>query len=310
MKKSLVALMLKRCVMSKDKTAQSRLSLILSMVIFGTIGVFRTWIPLPSGTVALARASIGLVFLLVFLAIKRQKLSFALIKKHLPALLVSGTLLGFNWICLFEGYEYTSVAAATLCYYMAPIFIILASPFVLKERLTLRKSLCVVAALAGMVLVSGVLQTGLSFSELKGVLFALAAAVMYAVIMLLNKKTCDVPSFERTVVQFASSAVVMLPYVIFTDKPSTLSFDTKTVLLLVAVGVIHTGVAYVLYFGSMSGLKAQTIALFSYLDPVLAVILSAALLRESVGVTVWVGAVLIIGAAVAAEFGGEKKAKE
>ncbi len=296
--------------MSKDKTAQSRLSLILSMLIFGTIGVFRTWIPLPSGTVALARAAIGLAFLLVFLAVRRQKPSFSAIKKHLPALFVSGALLGFNWICLFEGYEYTSVAAATLCYYMAPIFIILASPLVLKERLTLRKSLCVVAALAGMVLVSGILQTGLSFSELKGVLFALAAAVMYSAIMLLNKKTCNVPSFDRTVVQLASAAVVMVPYVLIADKPANLVFDTKTVLLLITVGIIHTGVAYVLYFGSMSGLKAQTIALFSYLDPVLAVILSAVLLRENAGASVWVGAVLIIGAAVAAEFGTEKKVKK
>ena len=297
--------------MALNKESGAKISLVSSMVIFGTIGIFRTWIPLPSGTVALARASIGLVFLLIFMAVKRHKPSFSSIKKHLPALFVSGVLLGFNWILLFEGYEYTSVAAATLCYYMAPIFIILASPFVLKERLSVRKTLCVVAALVGMVLVSGVLQTGLSISELKGVLFALAAALMYAGIMLTNKKTCDVPSYDRTAVQLAFAAVVMVPYVIIADKPASLTFDTKTVLLLLTVGIIHTGIAYVLYFGSMNGLKAQTIALLSYLDPVLAVILSAVLLRENVAVSVWVGAVLIIGAAVVAESGaGKNKAKQ
>ena len=166
----------------------AKVSLILAMVIFGTIGIFRKYIPLPSGIVACSRGILGVAFLLAFIKIKKIKMDGQAIKNHLKILLISGVFIGLNWVLLFESYRYTSVAVATLCYYMAPIFVMLASPFVLKEKLTVKKSLCVAVALLGMVFVSGVLDGGISgISELKGVLFGLGAAALYATVVMMNQ---------------------------------------------------------------------------------------------------------------------------
>ena len=54
-------------------------------------------------------------------------------------LILSGALIGFNWILLFEAYNYTTVATATLCYYMQPTIVILLSPLFFRERLTAKK---------------------------------------------------------------------------------------------------------------------------------------------------------------------------
>lgn len=110
---------------------------ILAMSIFGTIGIFRRYIPLPSSVLALARGTIGTIFLLfLLLVIKRQRLSAEAISRNFKFLVISGALIGFNWILLFEAYQYTTVATATLCYYMAPVLVIMASPFFFQEKLT------------------------------------------------------------------------------------------------------------------------------------------------------------------------------
>lgn len=177
---------------------KAKLQLIAAMFIFGTIGLFVRWIPLPSSVIALARGVIGMLFLLLVMAAKKISLSKKTIGKNLPWLLLSGVLLGFNWILLFESYRYTSVAISTLCYYMAPILIILASPLVLREKLTVKKLVCVLAALGGMVCISGVLSEGIpTMGELKGILLGLAAAVLYAAIVLANKHIHDISAYEK-----------------------------------------------------------------------------------------------------------------
>ena len=155
----------------------AKLRMTAAMFIFGTIGLFVRWIPMPSSVIALARGLIGTIFLLAVIAMKKEPLSRTSIQKNFRWLLISGILLGFNWILLFESYNYTSVAVSTLCYYMAPILIILISPLALQERLTMRKLLCVLASLGGMVCISGILSEGIpSAGELKGILLGLAAA--------------------------------------------------------------------------------------------------------------------------------------
>lgn len=278
---------------------KSMISLIVSMAVFGTIGIFRRNIDLSSELLALSRAVIGTAFLLLVVLLKKEKINFKAIKRNAILLVVSGAFIGFNWILLFEAYCYTSVATATLCYYMAPIMVILASPFVLKEKLTVRKLLCVGAALVGMVFVSGILKVGFTgVSEIKGVLFGLGAAVLYASIIMMNKKFRDISAYEKTIVQLGVSAVTLLPYTLITQKGESFAIDIKTLIPVLIVGIIHTGIAYALYFGSMGKIKAQTVALYSYIDPVLAIILSAVLLKEPLGVFEMIGAVMILGAAV------------
>ena len=273
----------------------------LSMIIFGTIGVFRRFIPLPSDVLAFGRGVMGGVFLLLLLKIRGRKFAAAQVRgKAFPLLVLTGALIGFNWILLFEAYNYTTVAVATLCYYMQPMIVTLLSPLVLKEKLTGKQILCVLAAIFGMTLVSGVFGGGSAGSPL-GAALGLGAAVLYASVVLLNKRITGVPVFEKTIIQLFSAAAAMVPYMALTGSLHTYELTAAGVALFLIVGVVHTGIAYALYFGSMEKLPARTCALMSYIDPVTAVILSALFLKEPVGAVGIAGTVLIIGAAILGE---------
>ena len=281
-----------------NENRKSLYMLIGSMVIFGTIGVVRRYIPLSSAAIAAARGLVGAVFLLLLRLLRRKKLDRAAVRANLWRLILSGAIIGFNWIALFEAYQYTTVAVATLCYYMAPVFVIMLSPLVLKDKLTARKGICAALAVAGMVLVSGVLDAG--GGSLRGVLLGLLAAALYASVILINKRMTPMPAMDRTVIQLAAAGVVVLPYAILTGGGGE-ALTLGTLGLLAVICIVHTGFAYALYFGSMEGLPAHTIALLSYIDPVVAVVLSAVALDEPLTLWTMVGAVLILGAAVLGE---------
>ncbi|MBQ4068360.1 MAG: EamA family transporter [Lachnospiraceae bacterium] len=274
------------------KTA--KIKLISSMFIFGTIGIFVKYIDLPSSVIATVRGALGALFLILFILIRRQKMSVNAVKKNLLVLCISGACIGVNWILLFESYKYTTVATATLCYYMAPVFVVLLSPLLLKEKLTLKKSLCVCLAIIGMVLVSGVLS-GDNSANAKGIVFGLLAATAYASVMVLNKYLKEISAFDMTIMQLGTATLVILPYTLLTENVSTINLDERTAILLAVVGIVHTGITYALYFSSMQDLKAQTVAIFSYIDPAVAIILSATILREGMDVFGIIGAVLILG---------------
>lgn len=272
------------------------------MTVFGTIGIFVKYIPIPSSIIAMIRGFIGMLFLLAVIFIRRSKISWVSIKKKIVPLFLSGGFIGINWILLFESYRYTTVATATLCYYLAPIFIILASPFVLGEKLTAKKLVCVFAALAGMVFVSGILDVDdFKLSEISGILLGIGAAVFYASVILLNKKLADVPTFDKTFMQLGFAAVVILPYTIITENFGAIEFTPTVIAMLLVVGVIHTGLCYALYFGAIGKLHSHTVAIFSYIDPIVAIILSALLLKEPMGPYGIIGAVMILGAAFISE---------
>lgn len=280
-------------------------ALIASMVIFGTVGIFRRMLPLSSAMIALVRGGVGALCLLVLLLAGKSKMQG--VRQNAPVLCLSGAMIGFNWILLFEAYNHTSVATATLCYYMAPVFVIVLSPLLLREKLTLRKGMCALTAFGGMVLVSGVLQGSFSMGgEYRGVLLGLAAAALYAAVILTNKRIQGIQPLEKTFVQLAASALVLLPYTLLTEDVGAVQWTGTSIALLLGMGVIHTGLAYVLYFGAIAHVKGQTAALFSYIDPIVAILLSALLLHEGMGWMDVLGTVLILGAAVVSELHGSK----
>lgn len=288
----------------KRMERSARLEFIGAMFVFGTIGIFVRYIPLPSSVIALVRGVVGTLFLLIFLRIRKQPIDKTAVKNNLWILCLSGVFIGVNWILLFESYRYTTVATATLCYYLAPVFVIVAAPIVLKERNSLKKWLCALVALVGMVFVSGVAEGGIpTMAELRGVLLGVGAAVFYASVMLLNKKLKPIGAYDKTIVQLAAAAVVILPYALLTENITALDWNPLAVCMLAVVGIVHTGIAYALYFGSMSHLKAHTIAIFSYVDPVVAIILSAVILGETLTPLGMVGAVLILGSTLVSELG-------
>lgn len=279
----------------------SKWKLMGAVGIFGTVGIFVRAIPLSSAAIACSRGVLGLLFLLLLMALTGKKLSGADIRRNLPVLCLSGMAIGGNWVLLFEAYRYTTVATATVCYYLAPVFVLLASPL-LGERLTARRLVCIGAAMAGAVCVSGVLRGGISaWSELLGVALGVGAAALYATVILLNKRLGPIGAYDKTVLQLASAVAVILPYLLLTEGVSRPNMEISGWLLLILVGVVHTGCAYAMYFDSMRGLSAQTVALFSYLDPVIAVLLSALLLKEPMDLYGILGTVLILGSALYSE---------
>ena len=292
----------------------AKIKLLSSMFIFGTIGLFVKFIPIDSALLACLRGFIGGLFLIAFMAIGRKSVTKSEIKNNLLLLILSGAAIGVNWVLLFESYRYTTVATATLCYYMEPMIVMLLSPLLFREKLTVKKTVCIVVSVVGMVFVSGVADSSLPGpSELKGILFGLGAACLYSAVVILNKKLPGIDMYEKTIIQLLAAALIMIPYILLLDRSaltglvsgSSLSSAGAlgTVALILVVGLVHTGIAYALYFGSMDGLKTQTIALLSYLDPVTALLLSVFVLREPISVLGIVGAVMIIAAAVFSEIG-------
>ena len=249
---------------------KNKLIFIISMVIFGTIGIFRKFIPLDSAVISFSRGVIGTLFLIVFLLVKKDKPNIKELKSYIVLLIISGCLIGINWLFLFESYKYTSVATSTLCYYMAPIFVMIASTFVFKEKLKAINIICMLIAFVGMIFVSSVLEIGFDDKNaLLGVLYGLAAAVLYATVVLLNKK--------------------------IKVEIGIKDLDSNSETIWSNMGIIHTGISYVLYFGSITKVKTQFISIFSYIDPVIAIILSAIILKDSMTFLGVVGAILILG---------------
>lgn len=273
----------------------AKIKMILSMVIFGTISLFVRSIPLTSAEVALFRALIALACILLAKAAARRPLRLAGAGRDVPLLLLSGAAMGFNWILLFEAYRYTTVSVATLSYYFAPVIMMAACPLLFRERVSALQVVCFAGSTVGLVLVINASGLTAGGRHLRGVLFGLGAAALYASVVLLNKRLRRVSGIDRTVLQFAAAATVLLPYVLATGG---IRFDGMTPvgwLCLLALGAIHTGLAYVLYFSSLKSLSGQETAILSYIDPLVAVVLSMTVLGEAAAPTQLVGGAMILG---------------
>ncbi|MBR2282629.1 MAG: EamA family transporter [Spirochaetales bacterium] len=282
-----------------DSGTRGRIGIVTSMLIFGIIGLVRRGIPYSSAMVAFFRGAIAAVVLVVLRLFNRKGFDTKAIRRNLVPLLVSGAMIGFNWILLFEAYRYTTISVATICYYMSPIFTIIASPFTLKERLTAKKMVCVLIAMIGMVFVSGVIETG--FSGAKGALLGLAAALLYSGDVTINKRMKGVEGIDRAIFQMIPAALAVLPYWLLTDNLKELTFDPVGVGLIVFAGVVATALCYSLYFSGIQVVPAQTAAILSYIDPVVAVLASAVILKEGMSLLTGIGVVMVIGAAMMSE---------
>ncbi len=274
---------------------------VFSMLVFGTIGIFRRYIPLPSGILALSRGLLGGLFLLVLLKIQKKK-NVNATRKGIIMTMVTGAVIGGNWILLFESYNYTTVQIATLSYYMEPTIVILLSPIFLGERLTPKRLICALCAIVGMVLVSGITSgTSLSSGDFKGILYGLSAATLYATVIILNKRNTGMDAKYKTMLELFSASIVIVPYILLREDITAITFTPLSILMLLVVGIFHTGFAYSLYFGAMDKLSAHTIAVVSYIDPVFALILSFLVLGESLSLPGLIGAVLIIVSSLISE---------
>ncbi len=291
------------------KFFDARFMLIVSMAIFGTIGLFRRNIDVSSGELALYRAVLAAVFIGLFLLISKNKIPFGKIKKQLPLLILSGAAMAFNWILLFEAYNYTSVSVATLSYYFAPVIVTLVCPIIFKEKMGAKQWICFIMSTLGIVLITGIGNLDTGSNHFVGILLGLGAACLYATVIILNKFIKNVDGIHRTFLQFLSAIAVLLPYVLFTSGITLSSLDIKGIGLLLVVGIVHTGITYCMYFSSLKELPGQKAAILSYIDPLVAVLCSVFILHESMSFTQVLGGVLILGFTLWNEINPKKENK-
>ncbi|EPS51462.1 cysteine transporter [Clostridium botulinum CFSAN002367] len=284
----------------------ARIQFLLSMLIVGSIGLFVRSIPFSSAQIALVRGILGCAFVLVFSLMSGQKISGKNIKGNLWILIASGIALSVNWILLFQAYKYTTISNATICYYFAPVLVMILSPLILKEPLSVLKVLCIVAALVGLTCIAGVSKKA-GANDFVGILYGLGSAVLYATVIFLNKCLKDIKGIESSIVQLGVSAISLLAYVLMSEGFKLDEMTVTPIVLLLIVGVIHTGVVYLLYFSSMRELSAQSVAALSYIDPVVAILLASIFLHEKMTIVQIIGGILILGATFFNEIYAQKR---
>lgn len=289
-----------------NRMKDARIMLIISMTIFGTIGLFVRNINVTSGELALYRAVLAAVLIGAYLLVTGQRIPVKEIKKEIPILLFSGIAMGFNWILLFEAYKYTTVSVATLSYYFAPVIVILVCPLLFKEKMTVKQWICFIMSTIGIVMITGIGDLSGNNKHFIGILFGLGAAVFYATVILSNKFIKNVEGLHRTFLQFLAAILVLIPYVLLTSGINLRYLDGKGWVFLLIVGFVHTGITYCLYFSSLKELPGQKAAILSYIDPLVAVVISVLVLKESM--TLWqiIGGILILGFTLWNELGTEK----
>ena len=283
----------------------SKILMAAAMFIFGTLAPFVRNISVSSGELALYRAVLAALLVGGFLLLTRQALPIRSIKRELLLLLLSGAAMGVNWILLFEAYKYTTVSVATLSYYFAPVIVMVVCPLLFRERMSLKQILCFVFSTAGLVLITGTASGG--SQDFLGILFGLGAACLYATVMLLNKFIKGVTGLYRTFIQFLSAVVVLLPYVACSGGFTLSGLSQKGWIALLVVGLVHTGITYCMYFSALKEIPGQEIAILSYVDPLVAVLVSVVWLGETITVPQVIGGALILGFTLLSELPVGKK---
>lgn len=279
------------------------LKIIISMIIWGSVGIFVKNIDLPSMETVFLRATIASIFLVLYGFILRNKnkakKEFEFTgdktqKKNIYFLIGSGVAMSFNWILLFQAYRFTTISNATLSYYLAPVFVILLSPFILKEAFTKSKFFAVMGALIGLFLIlySQPTTYNSSYNHVKGISYGLIAAMFYASVVLLSKYIKDLSGYQMTLIQISTAALVLLPFILYRNKLHIHS--PKTLLFILIVGIVHTGIPYLMYFSAIKDLKAQNVAIVSYIDPISAVIFGAIFFQETMTMLQVLGGLLIL----------------
>lgn len=271
-----------------------------AMALFGSIGVFVKNIQLPSMEIAFLRSLIAAIALIFIKAIRSKK-SFQGEKKNIfnnkrdfYILVLSGIALGINWFIIFQAYKYTTLSNANLVYYFSPVFVILFSPFLFNEKLTKVKVISVLAATLGlaMILFNQPTSAGTNYNHILGVTYALLGGALYAVIIFLNKKIEGIDGNERTVVQLSAAALVLLPFIIYRNAIHITGL--QMVFFILILGLVHTAVGLSIYFSAMEKVKAQNIALLSYIDPISAVIFGVLVFGDVLNAFQIIGGLLIL----------------
>ena len=267
------------------------------MMLDGTIGTLTRFVSVPSSVMCCARAFIGFAVLILYLARRQGRLpDMRAMRENGMPLIIAGIMVGLNWLLIFEGFRHTTVAIASICYYTEPIILMFCAPFFFGEKLTSRKIICIAAAFAGMVLVADPFSDSIDAAGYKGIAFSLMAAAAYAANVVATKRLRDISSVDATAAELLIAGIILLPYIFVTTEPGSIVWSMQDIVLVALLGVVYTGMGYAVYYSAVRRLRADTVAVLSYIDPVTSVLLSVAVLSEPMSLSTAAGAALILGA--------------
>lgn len=275
---------------------------ILALLIFGTNGFYASHISLASSQIILMRTLIGGT-MLTCLVLFYGGFDKDSVRREQAPLLLGGVTLGLNWIALFEVYRLLNVSLATLIYYVGPILVLLFSPILFHEKFTGKKLVSILIVAIGLICISGSIVV--SGMNALGLFIAIISALLYATLMVFNKQIIHTNGMQAAAIELDVAFVVVFAYTLCTSGfPYMTENDFP---YIAAIGIINTGLAYLLFFSGLQKLSGQSVALISYLDPVSALFFSALLLHESMTPVQFIGAVLIIGGAMFGEINKHRK---
>ncbi len=274
----------------------NRVKLALVMILWGSLGVFTKYIPLSALSLAFLRALIALPVLLI-----GMKKPDALSWKRIRPYIVSGILLGFGWLTLFYGYKLTSISSAVIVYNMCPVYVMILAPILLKEAITKIQVAVICLSMIGLVLIVGSNATG--GYGLTGILLSASSGMIYATIVLVNRSIKErMDNQAATFVQILTAMIVLLPFVLIEgDLKSVTHMDFLPIAMTVLVGVLHTGVAYTLFFSVYSHMKSVEIVSYSYLEPLFGILFSVLFAGEVLRAPQIAGGILILGSTFVGE---------
>lgn len=291
-----------------------KIKLTLIYATFGTIGIVTHFIRLSSPGIVFYRAILGSLFIIVAALLSGRTIDIQSMKSNFPVLVATGFFMGLNWVLQFEAFRVSSVAIGTVCYNTMPIFLIIFASIFFKEKITLKTLCCIIIAIIGVVLVSNIMSLGFNSNIALGCFYGLLGAIFYALILIYNRKLDNIKMHDKIIFQFSFSALLMAVYILIIDK-NAFWFDkniTKndliiSVICILLLGLFHTGFCYIHYFNAVKRLKAETVAILTFIDPVVALFLSFFLLKESMTPLQLLGSILILSAALANELLKTKK---
>ena len=268
---------------------------LISLVIMGSNGILAHFINHTGIEIVFLRSLIGSIVLILVCVLKKEK--FKCLKDPHDALFLflSGLALGGGWIFLFEAYNIIGVSISTLLYYLGPMIAILLTPIFFKEKLTFIKIIGAVIVFVGMFFLNGKLVG--DPSKLQGIIYGFLAGLLYAVMVILNKKVKHATDMENTTCQIVSSFILVFVYLSFT-KGIHIKISGSEWMPVLWLGIVNTGLSVFFYYSSITKLPMSTVAILSYLDPVSAVILSMLILGETFVISQIFGVIMIIGGAI------------
>lgn len=279
----------------KSKSQKGIAEIVLATFIWGSIPVFAIWCNLPSPIFVFFRVLFALPFVLFYSIKKLGKEEFFRIK-NFWSVIFSGFSLAFNWILFFWAINLTSIANSVVLYYLGPVFTILLAIIFLKEKFTFNVGLSVLLALIGMFLIFENNSVNFKMNEIFGLIIALLSGLCYGILGFFSKMAVlHHSSIKLTTYQIIISVILLTPFLFFMH----FKLNLNILELLLITGIIHTALALFFWYDSFNYLNVITVSIFSYLDPLFAILLGAIFLKQIPTFYQIIGAFFIIIAGLA-----------